>query len=70
MCAVKGGDFQWVQFAPGDESFQPVAIGAEEEVTSVSKPLSPPLDRKVSVYHSGGHKMTRIKRWTFIITVF
>ncbi len=35
----KGVDFQWVQFPPGDESLQPVAIGAAEEVTSPSKPL-------------------------------
>ena len=39
-CApCKGGDFQWVQFPPGDGSFQPVAVGAEEEVTNPSKPL-------------------------------
>jgi hypothetical protein len=39
-CApCKGGDFQWVQFPPGDGSLQPVAIGAAEEVTSPSKPL-------------------------------
>ncbi len=39
-CApCKGGDFQWVQFPPGDGSFQPVAIGAAEEVTNPSKPL-------------------------------
>ncbi len=39
-CApCKGGDFQWVQFPPGDESLQPVAVGAAEEVTNSSKPL-------------------------------
>ena len=39
-CApCKGGDFQWVQFPPGDESLQPVAVGAAEEVTNPSKPL-------------------------------
>jgi hypothetical protein len=31
--AVKGGDFQWVQFPRGDECFQPVATGAAEEVS-------------------------------------
>ncbi len=35
----KGGDFQWVQVPPGDESLQPVAVGAAEEVTNPSKPL-------------------------------
>ena len=39
-CApCKGGDFQWVQFPPGDESLQPEAVGAAEEVTNPSKPL-------------------------------
>ncbi len=39
-CApCKGGDFQWVQFPPGDGSLQPVAVGAAEEVTIPSKPL-------------------------------
>jgi hypothetical protein len=33
LCAVKSGDFQWVEFPPGDESFQPVATGAAEEVS-------------------------------------
>jgi hypothetical protein len=28
LCAVKGGDFLWVQSPPGDGSLQPVAIGA------------------------------------------
>ena len=28
-----------MQFPPGDGSFQPVAVGAEEEVTNPSKPL-------------------------------
>ena len=39
LCAVKGGDFQWVQSPPGDGSPQPVAIGAWEEVTNPTKPL-------------------------------
>ncbi len=39
LCAVKAGDFQWVQFPSGDGSLQPVAIGAAEEVTNPSKPL-------------------------------
>ena len=38
LCAVKVGDFQWVQLPPGDGSLQPVAIGAAEEVTNPSKP--------------------------------
>lgn len=37
LCAVKVGDFQWVQVSPGDGSLQPVAFGAAEEVTSPSK---------------------------------
>ena len=39
LCAVKGGDFQWVRSPPGDGSLQPVAIGALEEVTNPTKPL-------------------------------
>ncbi len=39
-CALcKGGDFQCVQFPPGDESLQSVAVGAAEEVTNPSKPF-------------------------------
>jgi len=34
---VKGGDFQWVQFPAVDESFQLIAIGAEEEATNPLK---------------------------------
>jgi len=39
LCAVKAGDFQWVQIPPGDGSLQPEAVGATEEVTNPSKPL-------------------------------
>jgi hypothetical protein len=39
LCAVKAGDFQWVQIPPGDGSLQPEAVGAMEEVTNPSKPL-------------------------------
>ena len=39
LCAVKAGDFQWVQVPPGNGSLQPEAVGATEEVTNPSKPL-------------------------------
>ena len=39
LCAVKAGDFQWVQIPPGDGPLQPEAVGATEEVTNPSKPL-------------------------------
>ena len=39
LCAVKAGDFQWVQIPPGGGSLQPEAVGATEEVTNPSKPL-------------------------------
>ena len=40
-CApCKGVDIQWVQVPPGDGSFQPEAVGAAEEVTNPSKPLT------------------------------
>ena len=39
LCAVKAGDFQWVQIPRGDGSLQPEAVGAMEEVTNPSKPL-------------------------------
>jgi hypothetical protein len=35
--AVKDGNFQWVQFPPGDGSLQPEAIGAVMEVTKLLK---------------------------------
>jgi hypothetical protein len=39
VCAVKGGDFEWVRIPPGDGLLQPEAVGAAEEVTNPSKPL-------------------------------
>ena len=35
--AVKDGNFQWVQFPPGDGSLQPEAVGAVVEVTKLLK---------------------------------
>ena len=34
---MKDGDFQWVQFPPGNGSLQPVAIGAVKEVTKFAE---------------------------------
>jgi len=55
QCAVKGGDFQWVQIPPGDGSLQPEAIGAVVEVTKLPKPL---MQRAAS----GGPRTDRPKR--------